>query len=169
MTDAPAPSTDGTPTSVRPVPEGYTSLTPFLCVADGNAAIDFYSRAFGATLVSRMDLPGGGVAHAELDFGQGRLQLSDAMPDFGLVAPSGEDRVSQSTCLYLADVDAVTARAVELGATLREAPATFVTGDRFASVLDPFGHRWAIMTRVEDVPPEEQERRLAEWAETGLG
>jgi uncharacterized glyoxalase superfamily protein PhnB len=167
MTDAPAAPTT-TSTSVRPVPEGYTSLTPFLCVSDGNAAIDFYTDALGATLVSRMELPGGGVAHAELDFGQGRLQLSDAMPDHGLVAPDGGDRVSQSTCLYTADVDAVTARAVELGATLREAPSTFVTGDRFASVLDPFGHRWAIMTRVEDVPLEEQERRLAEWAETGL-
>lgn len=166
MTSAPASGTSTT--AVRPVPEGYTSLTPFLCVADGNAAIDFYRDVFGATLVMRMDLPGGGVAHAELDFGQGRLQLSDAMPDHGLVAPSGEDRVSQSTCLYLADVDAVTARAVERGATLREAPSTFVTGDRFASVMDPFGHRWAIMTRVEDVPLEEQERRLAEWGETAL-
>ena len=151
-----------------PVPAGYTSLTPFLCVRDGAAAIDFYCRAFGATVVSRMEGPGGIVAHAELDFGHGRLQLADAMPDFGLVAPSGEDVVSQSTCLYLADVDAATARAVERGATLREGPSTFVTGDRFASVLDPFGHRWAIMTRVEDVPLEEQERRLAEWAETGL-
>ena len=164
MTDAPAAAEK----ALRPVPDGYTSLTPFLCVADGDAAIDFYRDVFGATLVTRMDLPGGGVAHAELDFGQGRLQLSDAMPDFGLVAPSGEDRVSQSTCLYTADVDAVTARAVERGATLREAPTTFVTGDRFASVMDPFGHRWAILTRVEDVPLAEQERRLAEWAQTSL-
>jgi len=168
MTDAPAPQPGAPETSVAPVPEGYTSLTPFLCVADGDAAIEFYREAFGATLVSRMDLPGGGVAHAELDFGHGRLQLSNPMPDFGLVAPDGQDRVSQSTCLYTADVDAVTARAVALGATLREPPGTFVTGDRFASVLDPFGHRWAVMTRVEDVPLAEQERRLAEWAETGL-
>ena len=164
MTDAPAAPSGPPETSVRPVPEGYTSLTPFLCVTDANAAIDFYCGVFGATLVTRMDLPGGGVAHAELDFGQGRLQLSDPMPDFGLVAPSGDDRVSRSTCLYTADVDAVTARAVARGATLREAPSTFVTGDRFASVYDPFGHRWAVMTKVEDVSPEEQERRLAEWA-----
>ena len=168
MTDAPAPQSGTTSTPVRAIPQGYTTLTPFLCVADGNAAIDFYRDAFGATLVSRMDAPGGGVAHAELDFGQGRLQLSDALPDFGLVVPTGEDRVSHSTCLYTADVDAVTARAVELGSTLREAPSTFVTGDRFASVLDPFGTRWALLTRVEDVPLEEQERRLAEWSETGL-
>lgn len=164
MTDAPAP-TSASP--VRPVPEGYTSLTPFLCVPDGDAAIEFYREAFGAVLVMRMEAPGGGVAHAELDLGQGRLQLSDPMPELGLVAPSGEDRVSQSTCLYTADVDAVTARALALGATLREAPTTFVTGDRFASLLDPFGHRWAVLTRVEEVPLEEQERRLAAWADAG--
>ena len=168
-TPSSASSSSGAAGTVAPVPPGYTSLTPFLCVRDGAAAIDFYCRAFGATLVSRMEGPGGTVAHAELDFGIGRLQLSDPMPDYGLVAPSGEDQVSRSTCLYLPDVDAVTARAVELGATLREPPSTFVTGDRFASVLDPFGHRWAIMTRVEDVSAEEQERRLAEWASSELG
>ena len=167
MTDV-SDVTDPAATAVAPVPAGYTSITPFLCVRDGAAAIDFYCQAFGATVVSRMDSPSGGVAHAELDFGNGRLQLADAMPDFGLVAPSGEDAVTHSICLYLADVDAVTGRAVELGATLREPPSTFVTGDRFASVLDPFGHRWAIMTRVEDVAPEEQERRLGEWAAAEL-
>lgn len=97
------------------------------------------------------------------------LQLGEAAEEYGLVAPgrdehNGHDGATHSVCLYLADVDAVTARAVELGATLREPPATFVTGDRFASILDPFGHRWAIITRVEEVSPAEQERRLAEWA-----
>jgi PhnB protein len=168
MTSATKSAANGSAGSVPAVPPGYTTLTPFLCVTDGSAAIDFYCQAFGATLVSRMDAPSGGVAHAELDFGNGRLQLADAMPDYGLVAPTGEDAVSHSTCLYLPDVDAVATRAVELGATLREPPSTFVTGDRFASILDPFGHRWAIMTRVEDVSAEEQERRLAEWASAEL-
>jgi len=170
MTGTPRP----TSTAVAPVPPGYTSLTPFLCVADGNAAIDFYTAAFGATVASRMDTPSGGVAHAELDFANGRLQLGEAAEEYGLVAPAvpdqaGEHRATHSVCLYLPDVDAVTARAVELGATLREPPATFVTGDRFASVIDPFGHRWAIMTRVEEISPEEQERRLAEWAASEQG
>lgn len=162
--------TDLSSSTVAPVPAGYTSLTPFLCVADGNAAIDFYTAAFGATVVSRMDTPDGGVAHAELDFGSGRLQLGDASEDYGLVAPEPAGApVNHSIGLYLADVDAVTARAVELGATVREPPSTFVTGDRFASVIDPFGHRWSIMTKVEDVSPEEQERRLAEWAKGEQG
>ncbi|HET9650185.1 MAG TPA: VOC family protein [Microlunatus sp.] len=149
------------------IPAGYTALTPFLCVADGSAAIDFYTSAYGATLVSRIDAPAGGVAHAELDFGAGRLQLSDAMPDFGLAAPE-RGPATHSVCFSCEDVDAVVARAAALGATIREAPSDFVTGDRYASVIDPFGHRWAIMTRVREVDPEEAERRLAEWAAESL-
>ena len=147
-------------------PDGYTTLTPFLVCSPAAEAIRFYADVFGATVVQRMDGPDGTVVHAELDLGLGRLQLGDPNDAYGLVAPSGqaEDRVSSSTCVYVADVDAVFARAVERGATVREEPATFVTGDRFASVLDPFGHRWAIMTRVEDVADDVAEQRLAEWA-----
>lgn len=147
-------------------PEGYTTLTPFLVCRPAAAAIGFYEQVFGARQVSRMDGPDGLVMHAELDFGDGRLQLSDPMDEYGLVAPAGQqqDQVSGSTCVYVADVDAVFAAAVAAGATVREEPSTFVTGDRFASVYDPFGHRWAIMTRVEDVPAQEAERRLAQWA-----
>ena len=150
-------------------PDGYTTLTPFLVCSPAAEAIRFYADVFGATVVQRMDGPDGTVVHAELDFGLGRLQLGDPNDAYGLVAPSGQesDRVSSSTCVYVADVDAVFARAVERGATVREQPATFVTGDRFASVHDPFGHRWAVMTKVEDVSPEEQERRLADWAASG--
>jgi PhnB protein len=145
-------------------PEGYTTLTPFLVCSPAAEAITFYADVFGAALVSRMDGPGGTVMHAELDLGDGRLQLSDPNEQFGLVVPDRSgDAVSGSICIYAPDVDAVFARAVERGATVREKPDTFVTGDRFASIYDPFGHRWAIMTKVEDVPPEEQERRLAEW------
>ncbi len=147
-------------------PDGYTTLTPFLVCSPAAEAIRFYTDVFGATVVSRMDGPGGTVVHAELDVGDGRLQLGDPNDEYGLAAPSrqAEDRVSSSTCIYVADVDAVFATAVARGARVREEPATFVTGDRFASVYDPFGHRWAIMTRVEEVSPDEEQRRLAEWA-----
>lgn len=147
-------------------PEGYTTLTPFLVCSPAAEAIRFYSDVFGATVVGRMDGPDGTVMHAELDLGDGRLQLSDPNDSYGLIPPAGQaaDRVSGSTCIYVADVDAVFAAAVERGATVREKPTTFVTGDRFASIYDPFGHRWAVMTRVEDVSPEEAERRLSEWA-----
>jgi len=148
-------------------PEGYTTLTPFLVCSPARDAIPFYEEVFGATLVSRMDGPEDTVLHAELDLGDGRLQLSDPNPQFGLVvADRSSDSVSASTCIYVADVDAVFAKAVERGATVREKPDTFVTGDRFASIYDPFGHRWAVMSKVEDVSPEEAERRLSEWAST---
>lgn len=144
-------------------PSGYSSLTPFLCVGDGAAAIEFYCAVFGATVVSRLDLPGGKVAHAELQLEQGRLQLSDVLPEYGLRAPA-EGPVSHSIAIYVPDVDTTTTKAAEHGATVREQPTTFVTGDRFASVLDPYGHRWSIMTRVEQLSDAEAERRVAEWA-----
>jgi PhnB protein len=150
-------------------PDGYTTLTPLLVCSPAADAITWYGDVFGATVVQRMDGPDGSVPHAELDFGMGRLQLGDPSEEYGLVAPAEGDAISRSTCIYVADVDAVFATAVERGATVREEPATFVTGDRFASIRDPFGHRWAIMTKVEDVSPEEADRRLAEWAASQAG
>lgn len=152
------------------LPDGYTSLTPFLCVDGASAAIEFYTSVFGASVVTRNDLPDGKVAHAELQLETGRLQLSDPDPDHHLVPPSGVDDVSHSTVIYVPDVDAVHARAVAAGAKSHEEPATFVTGDRFCSLLDPWGHRWAVLTRVEEVGPEEGQRRVDAWlAEQGAG
>ncbi|HZO68362.1 MAG: VOC family protein [Kribbellaceae bacterium] len=149
-------------TNVAPVPDGYHALTPYLAVADGAKAIDFYTAVFGAEVVSRNDQPDGSVAHAELRIGDSMLQLSNEIPSFGLRAPAG-DWVHSSVVHYCADVDAVFARALEHGAREVEAVQTFVTGDRYGTVIDPFGHRWAIMTRVEDVSREEAERRVEEW------
>ena len=153
---------------VSPIPPGYTSLTPFLVVDGARAAIDFYTDVFGATVVDVMDGPDGTVAHAELDFGHGRLQLSDPNPKFDLVTAPAGTAVSHSTCLYCDDVDAVVARAKEHGAVVREEVSTFVTGDRYGSIVDPFGQRWSVMTRVEDISKEEADRRLAEWAKENL-
>ncbi|WP_322859877.1 VOC family protein [Mycobacterium europaeum] len=152
-----------------PIPAGYTSLTPFLVVDGAAAAIDFYLDVFGAVLVEKMTGPDGTIAHAELDFGHGRLQLSDPNPDYRLVAPAAHNgSVTHSVALYCADVDDVLARAEQAGATIREAAQTFVTGDRFGSIVDPFGQRWSIMTRVEEVDAAERERRLASWGQTNL-
>jgi PhnB protein len=150
--------------SVEPIPEGYTSLTPFLCVQGASAAIDFYVAVFGAELVDRMDGPNGTVAHAELDFGNGRLQLSDPNEAYQIAAADPAGFATHSLALYCGDTDAVVARAEKAGATIREPAQTFVTGDRFASILDPFGQRWTVMTRIEDVSAEERDRRMAEWA-----
>lgn len=149
--------------AVKPIPDGYTSITPYLCVDGAAAAIDFYETVFGARLVSRNDGPGGTVAHAELDVGRGRLQLSDPAPDHDLRAPDGSDTVTHSYIHYCPDVDAVYAAATAAGAKGYGEPETFVTGDRYAAVLDPFGHRWTLMTKVEDVDPAEAERRVKAW------
>ena len=154
--------------NVTPIPEGYTSLTPFLVIDGAAEAIEFYTAAFGATLIEKMEATDGSIAHAELDFGNGRLQLSDPNPDYELEAVERKDSVTHSLVLYCADADAVVARAEQSGATVREPLQTFVTGDRFASIVDPFGQRWAVMTRVEELDAAERDRRLAKWADQNV-
>ncbi|MBU9766196.1 VOC family protein [Mycobacterium sp. TNTM28] len=155
--------------SVPAIPDGYTSLTPFICVDGAAAAIAFYQNVFGAEVIERMDGPDGTVAHAELDFGAGRLQLGDPQAAFQIAAPAPGAAATHSIGFYCADVDDVVARAEQAGATIREPAQTFVTGDRFASILDPFGQRWTVMTRVENITAQERERRVAEWAATAGG
>ena len=145
------------------IPHGVTALTPFLAVPDARAAIDFYSDVFGARTVDVTEM-GGVVVHADLDFGNGRLQLGEPNPQYGLVPMPAGDEDCYSMGLYCANVDETVARAEAAGATIREPLSTFVSGDRFASIRDPFGVRWSIMSRVEDLSEEESARRVAEWA-----
>ena len=151
-----------TTNTVNPIPDGYHSLNPFLAVRDGAKAIEFYQQVFGAEVISRQDLPDGKVAQAELAFGDSTLQLSDEMPQIGLRAPNRE-WVHASLVHYVPNVDATFQKAIEAGARPLEPVSTFVTGDRYGTVIDPFGHRWAIMTKVEDVSKEEADRRIREW------
>jgi PhnB protein len=144
-------------------PHGSTSITPFVVIPEARGAIDFYRDIFGARVVDVTEF-GDVVAHAVLDFGNGMLQLGSPMADYGLVPPPEGDQDCYSLGLYCPDVDATVARAVAAGATVREPPTTFVSGDRFASIRDPFGVRWSVMTRVEDLSEEESARRVAEWA-----
>ncbi|MGD9696256.1 MAG: VOC family protein [Thermoleophilia bacterium] len=145
------------------IPHGSTSLTPFLAIENAAAAIEFYESVFGARVVATTEM-GGVVAHAELDFGNGRLQIGEPTPDYGLIPAPDGDADCYSIGLYCADVDALARRAEQAGATIREAASTFVSGDRFASIRDPFGVRWSIMSRVEDLSEAESARRVAQWA-----
>lgn len=147
------------------VPHGSTSLTPFLAVPRAAQAVDFYRSAFGARVVDVTEI-GGTVVHAELDFGRGRLQIGEPSPDYHLVPPPTGDTACYSIALYCADVDGLVQRAVRAGATIREPLADFVSGDRYASLLDPFGIRWSVMSRMEDLSEEESTRRVADWAAT---
>lgn len=146
-------------------PHGMTSLTPFITVPRAREAIDFYSTTFGARVVDVTEMQGI-VVHAVLDFGNGHLQLGEPNPEYHLVPPPEGEDACYSLGLYCGDVDAVVERAVAAGATLREEPTDFVSGDRFASIRDPYGVRWSVMTRVEDISEEESARRVAEWAAT---
>lgn len=145
------------------IPHGSTSVTPFVAVPDARGAIAFYRDVFGARVVDVTEL-GGAVVHAVLDFGHGQLQLGEPNPAYGLVPPPAGDEDCYSLGLYCEDADDVVARAEEAGAHVREPLMTFVSGDRYASIRDPFGIRWTVMTRVEDLAEEESARRVAEWA-----
>lgn len=149
-------------TEVSPIPAGYHSITPFIVCNEVAKAVEFYKEVFGARVLSRNDGPDGKVMHCELQIGDSILQLGDADPRWGMAVPDPE-QITASLVLYVPDCDAVYARAVAAGATVREEPSVFITGDRYASIADPFGRRWSIMTRVEDVSREEAERRVDEW------
>lgn len=145
------------------IPHGVTSLTPFLAIRGAADAVEFYRSVLGARVVDVTEM-GGVVVHADLDFGNGRLQIGEPSPEYGLVPAPGGDSDCYSIGLYCADVDAMVVRAEQAGATIREPVSTFVSGDRFASIRDPFGVRWSIMSRVEDLSEAESARRVAEWA-----
>jgi len=150
-------------------PIGYTTITPFIVVSDPAAAIKFYETVFGARAknVTTMALDGEPkIVHADLDFGNGYLQLGAATPAFRTVLPPGDGNACYSLGIYVPDVDKTLEKAVAHGATVREPATTFVSGDRYASILDPCGIRWSIMTRVEDISEEESFRRVNEWSKT---
>jgi uncharacterized glyoxalase superfamily protein PhnB len=148
------------------LPHGKTSITPHIVVTPAAAALEFYRDVLGARIVDITRFPNGSdlIAHAELDFGAGAITLSDALESYGLAAAEPGGAVSYSLAVYVSNVDEVALAAEAAGATLREPPMTFVTGDRFASITDPFGVRWSVMTRVEDLSEAESAARVAAWA-----
>lgn len=150
---------------VKPIPEGYHAITPYLSVKGAAEAIAFYQRAFGATELYRIPMPDGRVGHAELQIGDSRLMLADDMPEMAdAVArnPRTLKGTSFGLVLYLADVDAAFAKAVAAGGTVKRPVKTQFYGDRSGTLEDPFGHVWTLTTHVEDVSPEEMKRRMAD-------
>lgn len=146
-----------------PIPDTYRRVTPCLVVSGAAKALDFYGDVFGATERMRFPGPDGSVAHAEIQIGDAVVIVEDEDPQRGTKAPpaGGLPGPPVFQFIYVEDVDAVVARAVERGATLQRAPEDQFYGDRDAFILDPFGHGWTIATHVEDVGPEELMRRMA--------
>ena len=148
--------------SVQPIPEGYPQVSPYLCVDGAAAAIDFYGAVFGTTERMRMPAPDGKIGHAELQLGDAVIMLADESPEIGFRSPKAIGGSPVILSLYVDDVDAVVSRAEQAGATVVRPVETQFYGDRSGQFQDPFGHRWSIATHVEDVSPEEMERRAAE-------
>lgn len=147
---------------VKPVPEGYRTVTPYLVVNDARTAIDFYRRAFGAKEVVKMDGPGGKISHAELKLGDSMIMLSDEMPGSGTRAPTSLGGTTAGVFLYLENVDTTFQQAVAAGAKVDSPLADMFWGDRYGKLTDPFGHSWSLATHKEDVAPEEMARRMKE-------
>ena len=145
--------------SVKPIPEGYHSVTPYLIVRGAAAAIEFYTKAFGAVELFRFPAPDGKIGHAEIKVGDSPIMLADEYPDMGYNGPQSPGSSPVSLMIYVADVDAVFNQAVTMGATVKEALQDKFYGDRMGTVIDPFGHRWHLATHKEDVSVEEMQRR----------
>ena len=145
--------------ATQPIPEGYSTISPYLAVDDAAEAIEYYKKAFGAEETVRMDAPDGKIGHAELKIGDSHVMLSDPFPQASTTPPKELGGTSASIFMYVEDVDAVVQKAVDAGATVTMEVEDQFWGDRFGSITDPFGHIWSIATHVEDLTPEEIEER----------
>jgi PhnB protein len=148
----------------KPIPEGYSTVTPALTVKNGAEAIEFYKRALGAKELMRIPGPDGKhLMHAEIEVGNSRVMLADESPEMGCRAPASLGSVSSSLYVYVEDVDKSFRRAVEAGAKALMQPTDMFWGDRFGQIEDPSGHRWGLATHKEDPSPEEMARRQKEF------
>ena len=147
--------------AVKPIPEGYHSVTPYLTLDDAARAIEFYKKAFGAVGLLRMPAPGGRIGHAEIKIGDSPIMLADENPEMGNRSPRKLGGSPISLMVYVKDVDAQVAQAVAAGGKLVRPVADQFYGDRTGGIDDPFGYHWYLATHVEDVPPAELEKRAA--------
>jgi PhnB protein len=145
--------------AVKPVPDGYSTVTPYLIVRDGAKALDFYKRAFGATEIYRLAAPDGKVLHAEMQVGNARFMLADEVPQIGARSPQALGGSPVSILLYVPEVDARVQQATAAGAKVVRPLQDQFYGDRSGTLEDPFGHVWTVATHIEDVPPGEIQKR----------
>ena len=145
--------------AVKPIPEGYHSVTPYLIINGAADAIEFYKKAFGATELFRFPAPDGKIGHAEIKIGDSPIMLADEFAEMGYKGPQALGGSPVSLMIYFEDVDTVFNRAVEAGASVKEAVQDKFYGDRTGTLTDPFGHVWHVSTHKEDVSMEEMEKR----------
>ena len=147
--------------AVKPIPDGYAAITPYLIIRGAAEAIDYYQRVFGAEVRFRLDEPSGRVGHAELVIGGSVIMIGDEYPEMDIVGPQTVGGAPVKIHLYTEDVDATVERAVAAGAKPIRPIENQFYGDRSGTIEDPFGHHWYIATHVEDVSPEEMQSRAA--------
>jgi PhnB protein len=145
--------------AVKPIPDGYHSVTPYLIIGAAAEAIEFYKTAFGAIELMRMPAPGGKIGHAEIKIGDSPIMLADEFPEMGYKSPQTLGGSPVSIMIYVEDVDAVFDQAVGAGAKVQRPVKDQFYGDRMGTLEDPFGHVWHVSTHKEDVSAEEMERR----------
>ena len=155
--------------SVKPIPDGYHTATPYLIVKGAVDAIAFYKKAFGATELLRLEAPDGSIAHAEFKIGDSPIMLGEEMKEMGFLAPQAPGSSPMSIMLYVEDVDSVFAQAIAAGATEERPVSDQFYGDRNGTLHDPFGHRWTISTHTEDVSEEDMRQRFADMMKQGDG
>ena len=148
--------------AVKPIPEGYHSVTPYLIMDDAARALEFYKKALGAIELIRFPAPGGRIGHAEIKIGDSPVMLADESPEQGQKSLRTIGGSPISLMVYVEDVDARVAQAVAAGAKITRPVANQFYGDRTGGIEDPFGYHWYLATHIEDVSPEEMERRAAE-------
>jgi PhnB protein len=146
--------------SVKPIPEGYHTLTPHLTVRNAARAIEFYKQAFGATERGVMKGPDGKVMHAELKIGDSVIMLNDESPEFGSVSPQSIGGSPLALHIYIENVDSAFERAVKAGAQVEMPVSDQFWGDRYGKLKDPFGHKWSIATHVKDMSVDEMKRSM---------
>lgn len=155
--------------AVKPIPEGYHSITPALTCRDAARAIEFYKAAFGAQELNRMSQPDGKVGHAELKIGDSVFFVSDEFPGMSVAPSASSPNMGSYVFLYVKDVDSVFNAAIKAGGTATMPLTNMFWGDRYGKLTDPFGHQWGVATHVEDVAPAEMEKRAAAWMAKAAG
>ncbi|MCA9061716.1 MAG: VOC family protein [Planctomycetaceae bacterium] len=149
-------------TPVRPIPQGYHSITPYLLIRGASDAIEFYKRAFGAVEILRLQAPDGTVGHAEIRIGDSHVMMADEVAEMDYLGPQSRGGTTVSLLLYTDDVDALFAKALEAGATELKPLCDQFYGDRSGTVTDPWGHIWTVATHIEDLTPDEINQRFVE-------
>lgn len=153
--------------AVKPIPDGYPILAPYLAIRDAAKAIEFYKKAFGATERMRMPGPDGKIMHAEIEIAGGFIMLCDEFPEWGMFSPQHLNGSPVVLHIYVKDVDGFFTQAGKAGCNVVMPPKDQFYGDRSGRLIDPFGHIWSFATHVEDVTPEEMDRRFQEMMKKG--